>query len=346
MALAMPSTTLDGAHPLVVAGHTGELFGIAPDGDNASADALGFVRGDAFGDLDRLMPCDPDGDGVHGIISSTTDALDPGYYVYGPLGAGDAFGKRTPDRRHQAARCVDIDDDGRDDLVGLVSQTELGIVYGQSWGLPDGIDTWVVPSIATDPSDPEFLWQVVTSAAADLDDNGTVEWIWAVRGRGFVRIWSLDTASAGVIELPAVEVDLAIDRIDLADLDGDGTPDLVTTGVGQQDAGAIAVVLGDGAGGFGVTSLLLLGEPMRRMSSADIDDDGDDELIAVGGWAEGIVALDYADGDLEIIASFPALANDAVALRFDANDSWDLAILHADTWHVEILRDAFAPARD
>jgi hypothetical protein len=167
--------------------------------------------------------------------------------------------------------------------------------------------------------------------------------MWSVRGRDVVGIWSLDPASKSITELAAVDVDLAIDRIDVADLDGDGSPDLVATGATSEDAGAVVAALGDGAGGFGDASELLLADATRHVTAADIDDDGDDELIAVGGWTEGVVAIDYADGTLEIVEAFPALANDAVALRFDADETWDLAILHAGTWHVEVVRNAFAP---
>lgn len=346
MALAMAGREPSDAHALYVAGDTGELFRVAPDGDDARTDALGFMRGDAFSELDRWMPCDVLGDGQPWILYSPIDQLDGGYLVFAPIGGGEVFGKRPTQRDHQAARCIDIDGDGREDVVGLVSATELGVAYGQSWGLPDGIGRFTVPSLSTDPDDPDYLWKVVTSAAGDLDLDGQVEWIWTVRGRSLVRIWSVDPTLTAVTEHPPIEADVSIDRIDLADLDGDGAPDLVLSGSRNQDTGAISVLLGDGDGGFSTTATLALSEPIRRISSADIDDDGDDEVIAVGGWVEGVVVVDYADDELEIIASFPALANDAVALRFDDDATWDLAILHADTWHVEILRDAFAPARD
>lgn len=346
LALVRPTGDGSGLDTLIVAGGSGELFRVARAAETVIAEPLGRVRGDVFTDLDRLQLCDPDGDGDHDLLFSTIDALDPGYLVFAPESDPQTFGKRTAARRHQAARCIDIDADGRDDLIGLISADEFGITYGQSWGLPDGIDTREVPSVRSDPADPEWLWQVVTSTAGDLDGDGHVEWLWAVRGRGVITPWSIDPDAAVVDTLDAVETTLDIDRIDLADLDGDGVLDLLVTGTDAEERGHLQALLGLGDATFGSPAALEFSEPVRRISFADIDDDGDQEVIAVGGWNEGVVAIDRTDDGLEIIASFPALANDAVALRFDEGPRWDLAILHADSWHVEVRRDAFLPARE
>lgn len=351
-AIALANARADASEPaaLYVAAGAGELFRIDPGRAGIDAQRLGYVGHDPFRDLDRLLSCDLNGDGRHEIVFSTIDALDPGYVVWGDPGTNDVFGKRTAPKRLQSARCVDVDGDGYDDLVGLVAADRIGVLGGQSWGLADGLLEIPVPPVDPLGSEPEYAWLLVTATSGDLDDDGSFEWIWTIRERAEVRIWSLDAASESASERPGPSLgDVEIQRLELADVDGDEALDLVVLARGPSGDGRLLVGLGDAAAGFADPIEIAFGDVPRRVSFADFDADGDREALVVGGWNDGVAVVDLVDSELEIAQTFPVVANDAVALDFDVDDRWDLAILLADTWRVEVVASAFgglaAPAR-
>src|SRR5262245_22835850 len=65
----------------------------------------------------------------------------------------------------------------------------------------------------------------------------------------------------------------------LADFNGDGRLDILTANIGSDD---VAVLLGDGAGGFANAVRYPAGESPSSLAIGDCDDDGQSDVVVVG----------------------------------------------------------------
>jgi hypothetical protein len=109
----------------------------------------------------------------------------------------------------------------------------------------------------------------------------------------------------------------------LADLDGDGHADLVT-------AGPLAVLLGDGRGGFGEPAYYAAAEPgSYRVSLGDLDGDGDADVAALDD--DGLrVWLNTGDGTLVMGAhrAFDDGATHRLLTDIDGDGDLDMLVGH------------------
>lgn len=89
-----------------------------------------------------------------------------------------------------------------------------------------------------------------------------------------------------------VDVDPHPHAAALLDVDGDGHTDIL---IDDRNRGAVAVLRGDGDGGFAPgPSIPVGGDPYRGMALADVDGDGDTDLVTPN---PRVLALHLADGE-------------------------------------------------
>jgi hypothetical protein len=128
---------------------------------------------------------------------------------------------------------------------------------------------------ATDPSDYALPHGVV---ARDLNGDGRVDLATANRDTDNVSV--LTATSTGGYDLAVVDLGSSVDDVDVADLDGDGAPELVA----RTQMGEVKVLDRSGAAGTaGTWTVLALpgtGAQGYDVAIADIDGDGAPEIVA------------------------------------------------------------------
>jgi hypothetical protein len=214
---------------------------------------------------------------------------------------------------------ADFDCDGKTDLV--VNQCG-GAVLLHSYG-----NGWFAPSTVIPDSPSSCPWVLSALAAADLNGDGVPD---LIRTQTYKYIGlSVDVflgdgrgafaqppgATAFINVFPASRL-----GAEVADLDGDGLPDVVI-GV----PGAVAVLRGDGKGGLG-TPAFLTASPSGALLAADFDGDGLADLLASSGLL--LFNTCRADG-FERLLNVPVLVSTPGA----AGAVWgsDIAITNAGT---------------
>jgi len=266
------------------------------------------------------------------VLSSAAESVDmPGYLEMVVLG-------------------VDIDADGSEEAIAYDRQpgTEFLTPYALSRADPG---MWAV--VGSNLPVQTVGHNGPAATAADLDGDGSLEivitddvgggasydpeqhHVVVLRpiGGGYTEIWR---GPAGV---------LAEHELALADLDVDGTPDLLVTGTL-----GVAARRGAGDGGFGDLQMLDLGdygleedEFLRGSAVGDIDGDGTPELLitsdasphAEAGWQLLVVTQPLADAQVSILESNvgPVVLE---ALDFD-NDGFDDVFLDVPQLDSNIL---------
>ena len=131
-------------------------------------------------------------------------------------------------------------------------------------------------------------------------------------------------AEAQPIETPALH-DLAI-----ADLDGDGDPDLVAITANDEEAKALVWFENDGTGRFTPAQTLLAALPpkTRALKTADLDGDGDPDLLIGDDTRSGFGGLFWAANEggqlsaLQVIE--PVESGPFLAVDFDGDGDLDV----------------------
>jgi hypothetical protein len=179
--------------------------------------------------------------------------------------------------------CVgDLDGDGRPDLAAAIPATEAPVpdTAGDSGGLS---------ILRQDPALPgRFLravWVWTGGAAeaagvADFTGDGRRDVVVAdgVRANSRILLLPQSASQAGTL-LPPVPVPVGTGHgfrdLAVADLDGDGRPDLALAGYD-----CVAVLLQQAGGGFGAPAFLAAGLHVEGVAVADLDGDGRMDLVA------------------------------------------------------------------
>jgi hypothetical protein len=196
---------------------------------------------------------------------------------------------------------ADVNRDGLKDLVfrmflsrtNYVSSTELGIVYQQ----PAGV---LAPAVTLSPQtglNTEML------AIAHYDNNGLadiVEFFTPSSTNYQAKVTTLLQNPLG--SFAAVDTSLAgvhgIDGGVVADLNGDGRPDFASVGfypAGSREVDStLNIFMQNGSGGFSLTATTAMPVSASRIAAGDINGDGLNDLVALGGDNQVVLLLQSA----------------------------------------------------
>lgn len=205
----------------------------------------------------------------------------------------------------------DLDGDGVPDLV-VRADDGIALLHGRtSQDFVRGADLGLAaPVVATLP--------------ADLDRDGVRDAVLVLRGSA-PRIWSGATGAVRAVGEGEDFVFAAADAT-LADLDADGHLDLIVAEAAPD--GRLAVLLGDGAGGFGPPMRTPTGA-LFRIVAADLDGDGSLDVAATLDSGSGLLRLrGTGDGNLIPDWELPLPGNTAGIATLDFNEDGrvDLAV--------------------
>lgn len=171
----------------------------------------------------------------------------------------DALGFNLPSDLVGTIAAGDIDGDGTDEIVLPVPALEASLA------IIDGFDVSVMPV-------PE---NVVELAIGDVDDDG-IDDVVVATGAGNLQVLRNDGGQWDVVSSVYAE-SYNFGEVALADLDGDGHLDVLTTGIDAQDlGGTLRTFSGDGSGAFSSwTFVRRAGDfGLRGLAVADFDGDG------------------------------------------------------------------------
>ncbi|MBI1354036.1 MAG: hypothetical protein GC160_06800 [Acidobacteria bacterium] len=229
---------------------------------------------------------------------------------------------------------ADLDGDGDLDAVGIryfqgatVSLANpagtfprAGVVYPTG----KGPETLLLADLNGDG-----LQDILVADSGDFaGDNGKLAVLLGLAGGTFSPAQSF---AAGV----------APSAVTVGDFNGDGKLDAAVASVGSlgapnlpADAGRVAVLLGNGRGGFGAATLLQAGESPKSIVAADLNADGKLDLVVANRFSDNLSTL-TGNGD----GTFRAAVQTAVGSRpefvgsadFNGDGKADVAVLHGET---------------
>lgn len=197
---------------------------------------------------------------------------------------------------------ADLNGDGRKDIVlrvGLsvvngISTTALGVLYQQVGGT---LSPWgELPSAQSGINS-----QLLTIIDINGDGvNDIVEYFTPQSTDYQARITALIQDPAGTI-FTKVDSSLAgiwgIDGAVVVDLDGNGRPDIATVGIYPSTnpvRSKLNILLQDGAGAFHLTQSLPIPVSASRVAAGDLNADGLNDFIVLGGENKVLVILQSA----------------------------------------------------
>ncbi|MFD8141885.1 FG-GAP-like repeat-containing protein [Streptomyces sp. NPDC059708] len=175
----------------------------------------------------------------------------------------------------------DFDEDGKQDLVTSNTNTNNAtVVLGNGDGTFGAATRFALGA----GSGPQGI------AAADLNGDGHQDLVTSNNTSGTLSVL-LGDGHGGFAAPSSVSAGVALpSKLKLADVNEDGKQDAVLVAPGTP--GNIAVLLGDGSGGFGAASLLSAGSNLTSASVADMNGDGHVDLVASSAGSNEVVVLE------------------------------------------------------
>lgn len=261
-----------------------------------------------------ILLADLDGDGEQDLVTANRASND----VSVLLGLGDAsFG---PESRYavladpRAIDAVDVNGDGVPDLVVACRGADaVAVLLGDGAG---GFAAAQALGVGAAPVD---------IASADLNGDGSMDLVTANESATTVSILLASGAGSFAAAESLVSGHIAGVLVELGDLDGDGTPDLVLFPQGFILFPAeLMIYSGVGDGSFSLSSTVNFDDDAVALELTDLD--GDDVLDVVAATArlppgaddevdQLVIALGSGDGSFGPVQSFPlGPASNAVAV--------------------------------
>jgi hypothetical protein len=314
--VCLPGVSAGGA---VAAGVTDASFVPGPSFDAGHAPAgmaVADFNGDHVSDLAVANCLDEiDATGKEEIGSEVTILLGDG-----SGGAGPGVPPPLPAGAFTCSLAsADLNGDGASDLA-VVDSTAKDIVillgdgtgrFAPASGSPvhvDGTPTSVVAADVNGDRRPDFVVPVA-------DSHGRITGIEVLRGDG----------AGGFAEAPGSPVPIVAGAdvsVAVADLDGDGKPDLAVANTQQND---ILVLHGDGTGGFGPPTTVRSARRPQDIAVGDFDGNGKPDLAAL---VTNGVAILLGDGSGNFHAPagspLPGYGNDLAVADLNGDGTFDL----------------------
>jgi hypothetical protein len=232
---------------------------------------------------------------------------------------------------------ADIDGDGRQDIITAGSygnsSTRVGVYINNS---TTGQLSFAPPVVLGNTGQ-EIIFDV---RATDLNLDGKPELV--IINSQFNRCRILqNTTENGVVSFSPVEIDIATQstphNISLADLDGDGKPEITVTNI---NSSSVTYFLNTSAGdiSFGTGISKPTGGAARNVIAADIDRDGKPDLVAMSFGTNGKIAilrntsipgtLTFEDARLFALGTY---SNDLAVTDFSGEGLLDISACNTDT---------------
>ncbi|MEM9456818.1 MAG: FG-GAP-like repeat-containing protein [Myxococcota bacterium] len=251
------------------------------DGDDCSAQCISELCGNGMIDLDEQC----DNGGANGTPGNT--CFDTCILIDATFEPPLVFELDTQSRGDQprAVETNDFNNDGRLDLVTVnQGSADTTVLYG----FGDG--RFWAPHLRVTQNQPYDV------ALADLNNDGRLDAISANEGSDSVSVFLGDGVAFGPgTHYSAQFAGVGFDPrgLDVADLDGNGTFDVV---VANQDSNSVTVMLGDGVGGLTATASLgtfvgVDGMSPNSVAIADVTDDGELDIVTCNTSSDDVTLL-------------------------------------------------------
>jgi len=347
MSVAVGDLNLDGIPDLVVANQSpGTVSVLLGNGDGTFRAAVTYDSGAGIGGIvESVAIADVNGDGKPDLVvgnhanSDTVGVL---------LGNGDGTFQpavTSPGLGFWFVAVADVNGDGKPDLIA-----ECGGGVGVALGNGDG--TFQDPACYGTGATAPF-----GVAVADVNGDGHPDLVVANWWIG----WPNTEGSVGVLLgngdgtfQPAVIYDsggTVAYSVAVADLNGDGKPDLV---VANSGSGTVGVLLGNGDGTFqSATTYGSGGGYPRTVAIADVDGDGKLDLLVANMGADGTVGVlrGNGDGTFQPVVTYDSggggacLSQGLAIADMNGDGKVDLAVANCVNSAVGVLLHAASPTK-
>lgn len=335
VSIAIADVNGDGKLDLVTA-NDGGVTVLLGNGDGSYSGAKAYAP---FSSPFSVVVADINGDRKPDLIEFTDDPSDIGVLTNNGDGTfstptffsagGPTF--NSPDR---ALVVSDFDEDGKPDIVALNPGDTVTLLSGKGDGS--------FPSPRTVPTGSG----TASVASADFNGDGNADFVTANSGTNSVNVYLGD--SQGGFS-PGASYSVGVDPVFVAtaDLNGDGKPDIIAVSQGDaNNAGSIAILLGNGDGTFTAKTPLTPGQDPQAVTIGDFNSDGKMDLAVVDQgdtMNPSVVEVYFGNNDGTFASSFsiPVGSNPRgiASARLTKNGSLDLVVYNVRGCSLTILQN-------
>ena len=260
---------------------------------------------------------DFDGDGKTDVVIRTAnqnDSRDTGIRLFTAT-TGGRFSEPIIYQPSVVAGAMATGDFNRDGLPDILSMNNIGwltIVSAQGGGFnaPRGFDV-------SPPSIFSSQFNVSDMKSGDINGDGAPDLVTAAFGlsNAVIRFGNGRGEFGAPVSIDSGVAGGAPSAIELRDFNNDGKPDLALLNSNTRN---VAVLLGDGRGGFTPSATISVGVAARGLASADFNNDGNLDIV-VRGESNGL-ALYLGNGQGGFTQSATGIGGNVVNILFTTGD--------------------------